>query len=119
MAQIHEGDAAELHARMHDEAAAAHDDQKRSVDMSGGSLPVAEKGDLQDVEIQGETEEGEEPNEYEKKTLRRVGDKFPKKAFLVAAVELCERFTCMFMQSWEPIRTFANVSRRLRVPGPL
>ncbi|KAI7222568.1 peptide transport protein PTR2 [Hortaea werneckii] len=94
MAQIHEGDAAELHARMHDEAATANDDHKRSLDMTGGSLPVAEKGDLQDVDIQvGETEEGEEPNEYEKKTLRRIGDKFPKKAYLVALVELCERFT--------------------------
>ncbi|KAI7601113.1 hypothetical protein KC343_g9793, partial [Hortaea werneckii] len=94
MAQIHEGDAAELHARMHDEAAPANDDHKRSFDMTGGSLPVAEKGDLQDVDIQvGETEEGEEPNEYEKKTLRRIGDKFPKKAYLVALVELCERFT--------------------------
>ncbi|KAK7191771.1 POT family protein [Paraphaeosphaeria sporulosa] len=36
---------------------------------------------------------GELPTEEEKKTLRRVGDKVPKAAFLVAVVELCERFT--------------------------
>jgi POT family proton-dependent oligopeptide transporter len=36
---------------------------------------------------------GDLPTEEEKKTLRRVGDKVPKAAFLVAVVELCERFT--------------------------
>ncbi|KAF2650184.1 peptide transporter PTR2-A [Lophiostoma macrostomum CBS 122681] len=36
---------------------------------------------------------GEIPTEEEKKTLRRIGDPLPKAAFLVAIVELCERFT--------------------------
>lgn len=36
---------------------------------------------------------GEVPTEEEKKTLRHVGDPLPKAAFLVAIVELCERFT--------------------------
>ena len=35
----------------------------------------------------------EEPTEEEKKTLRRIGDKFPASAYLIAVVELCERFT--------------------------
>lgn len=40
-----------------------------------------------------ETPVGQEPNEHEKKTLRRVGDKLPMAVFLVATIELCERFT--------------------------
>lgn len=36
---------------------------------------------------------GEAPTEEEKRTLRRIGDPLPKSAFLVAIVELCERFT--------------------------
>jgi hypothetical protein len=37
----------------------------------------------------------EEPTEEELATLRRVGDKIPYTAWLVAVVELAERFTCM------------------------
>ncbi|KAF2801839.1 PTR2-domain-containing protein [Mytilinidion resinicola] len=37
--------------------------------------------------------EGEHPSEEEKRTLRHIGDPLPKAAFLVAIVELCERFT--------------------------
>jgi POT family proton-dependent oligopeptide transporter len=33
------------------------------------------------------------PTEEERKTLRHIGDPLPKAAFLVAVVELCERFT--------------------------
>ena len=39
------------------------------------------------------TPEGEEPTEREKKTLRHVGESLPFSTFLVAFVELCERFT--------------------------
>jgi POT family proton-dependent oligopeptide transporter len=38
---------------------------------------------------------GIKPTAEELKTLRRVGEPLPKSAFLVAIVELCERFTCM------------------------
>ena len=37
--------------------------------------------------------EPDEPTEEEKKTLRKVSDKLPWAAFLVAIIELCERFT--------------------------
>ena len=37
--------------------------------------------------------EGDEPTEEERRTLRKVSDKLPWSAFLVAMVELCERFT--------------------------
>jgi POT family proton-dependent oligopeptide transporter len=37
--------------------------------------------------------EGEYPTAEEIRTLRHIGDPLPKSAFLVAVVELCERFT--------------------------
>lgn len=39
------------------------------------------------------TPDGAEPNEYEKQTLRRIGENLPASAFLIAVVELTERFT--------------------------
>lgn len=40
-----------------------------------------------------ETPEGEAPTEHEKSTLRHVGESLPFSVFLVAIIELCERFT--------------------------
>ena len=40
-----------------------------------------------------ETPVGGIPNEYEQQTLRRVGEWLPFGVFLVAIIELCERFT--------------------------
>lgn len=37
--------------------------------------------------------EGDEPTEEERATLRKISDHLPWSAFLVAMVELCERFT--------------------------
>lgn len=37
--------------------------------------------------------EGDEPTEEELATLRKVADQMPWSAFIVALVELCERFT--------------------------
>ena len=51
------------------------------------------KEESRDLEPGEETLEGEEPNEYEKEHLRRVGENLPASAFLIAVVELCERFT--------------------------
>lgn len=39
------------------------------------------------------TPDGDEPNEYEKGTLRRIGENLPASAYLIAIVELTERFT--------------------------
>ena len=41
----------------------------------------------------GDTSDGEEPNDEEKKKLRHVAENLPISAWLVAIVELCERFT--------------------------
>lgn len=40
-----------------------------------------------------ETPDGEEPNDEENRTLRHVAENLPLSAWLVAFVELCERFT--------------------------
>ena len=41
----------------------------------------------------GDGYDDHEPSEEEKKTLKRVGESLPFSTFLVAIVELCERFT--------------------------
>ena len=85
MAQNHEDAAAELHATMQQRMSV--DQKHEGKDMAGAALPMQEKGDLSlsDAEV-GETLEGDEPNDYEKKTLRRIGDAFPKSAYLIAVV---------------------------------
>ena len=37
--------------------------------------------------------DGDVPNEIQRKTLRRMGDSMPAATWLVAVIELCERFT--------------------------
>ncbi|KAF4814610.1 Peptide transporter PTR2 [Colletotrichum tropicale] len=78
MAQNHEDTVAELHETFGERV--AHDIEKKE--------PVSEK----DAES-GPTPDGAEPNEYERGTLRRVGESLPASAFLIAVVELTERFT--------------------------
>ena len=41
----------------------------------------------------GDGEDGSEPSEEQRKSLRRIGDSMPLATWLVAIVELCERFT--------------------------
>ncbi|KAJ5810680.1 uncharacterized protein N7503_002898 [Penicillium pulvis] len=54
-------------------------DEKRDFDMDKEALSV--------------TADGEEPNDDEKRTLRHIAENLPISAWLVAIVELCERFT--------------------------
>lgn len=49
--------------------------------------------DASSAEIDEEGKDGDLPNQHQRDTLRRVGDKLPASTWLVAAVELCERFT--------------------------
>ena len=86
MAQNHEDAAAELHATLEQRSGSIG--RKSSVDMTGAKLAIEK-----DAEVMSNTEEGDEPSEHEVKTLRRIGDKFPKSAYLIAVVELAERFT--------------------------
>lgn len=60
-----------------------HDDEKTVHSINGAS----DKGD------QVETPVGGKPSDYEKSTLRHVGESLPYSVFLVAVIELCERFT--------------------------
>lgn len=72
--------------------------------MSGAPLAINEK----DIDIKDEVydkrgsdvtsdhytgEDGTEPSPEERATLRRIGDSMPLATWLVAVVELCERFT--------------------------
>lgn len=89
MAQNHEDAVVELHSAM-----AQQKDSQIETDASGAKLPIIEheKNASGDVETQ-HTADDLEPTEHEKSTLRHIGDAFPKSAYLVAVVELCERFT--------------------------
>jgi POT family proton-dependent oligopeptide transporter len=89
MAQNHEDAVAELHATMQQQTVAAH---HHATDATGAPLPEVEKGGFEDAEAGSAYDGEEEPTEHERKTLRRIGDKFPASAYLIAVVELCERF---------------------------
>ena len=45
-----------------------------------------------EADVDGNAHDGFEPTAEQKRTLRRVSDKLPWGAFIVAIVELCERF---------------------------
>ncbi|KAL4805303.1 POT family-domain-containing protein [Aspergillus unguis] len=55
--------------------------------------PADEKVAGQSEKALADTPDGEEPNDEENKTLRHVAENLPVSAWLVAIVELCERFT--------------------------
>ncbi|WPH02450.1 POT family protein [Acrodontium crateriforme] len=92
MAQAHEEAAAELHE------AFAERVPNQETDLAGGyiahpDLEDDKKGSVSDVDVAGPTPDGEEPTEREKATLKRVGENLPASAFMIAVVELMERFT--------------------------
>ena len=60
-----------------------------------GAKPIAimQKEESGAESLSFTSSDGDEPTEEEKRTLRKVADKLPWSAFLVAMVELCERFT--------------------------
>ena len=62
--------------------------------MAGGIEPgaIITKPEVPVAEIESiDSADGEYPTEEEKRTLRRVADRLPWSAFIVAVVELCER----------------------------
>jgi POT family proton-dependent oligopeptide transporter len=68
--------------------------------MAGGSEPLPPMKSEYDLQAMDNirdadtvTPDGDEPTDFELQTLRKVADKLPWSAFLVAIVELCERFT--------------------------
>jgi POT family proton-dependent oligopeptide transporter len=90
MAQNHEDAVVELHSTM-----AQRQGSQVQHDATGAKLPVIEhEKNASDGDISTEhTADDLEPTDHEKATLRHIGDAFPKSAYLVAVVELCERFT--------------------------
>jgi proton-dependent oligopeptide transporter, POT family len=102
----HEVTPADLHQRFADPNA-------RKEDIAGGehragSTTVA-RDDNSDGDSQKDsvTPDGEEPNEHEKATLHHIGERLPISAWLVAIVELCERFTYYGVQG-----LFQNYTQR-------
>lgn len=69
---------------------------KETTDLAGGYITPADPekkfSSAADSES-GPTPDGAEPNEFEKGSLRRIGENLPASAFLIAVVELTERFT--------------------------
>jgi POT family proton-dependent oligopeptide transporter len=57
-----------------------------------------EKSDPNEAGESIDSSDGEEPTAEEKSTLRHVGEMLPARIWLVAFVELCERFTYYGMQ---------------------
>ncbi|OCL03552.1 putative MFS peptide transporter Ptr2 [Glonium stellatum] len=96
----HELNAAQLHQELE-----PADHSNKEKDVLGAPLQDESNAGLKEVCITDEKdttgfqspghehEEGELPTEEEKRALRHIGDPLPKAAFLVAIVELCERFT--------------------------
>ncbi|KAF4974852.1 hypothetical protein FZEAL_8313 [Fusarium zealandicum] len=92
MATNHQDTAAELHEEFGERV------PNKETDLAGGYIapPDIEKKtevslSKHDAEF-GTTVDGEEPNDHERQTLRRVGENLPASAFLIAIVELTERF---------------------------
>lgn len=88
----HEDTVAELHAETQ-----AHRDTTQHHDMAGADIKGVEHSPgspekFSDVEF-GATADGQEPTEHEQATMRRIGESLPASAYLIAIVELCERFT--------------------------
>ncbi|UKZ73405.1 hypothetical protein TrVFT333_001052 [Trichoderma virens FT-333] len=93
MANNHEDTVAELHEEFNERV--PHGETR---DLTGGFIASDpdEKKDFSsspESAEEGNTPDGEEPNEFEKRTLRRIGENLPASAFLIAVVELMERFT--------------------------
>jgi POT family proton-dependent oligopeptide transporter len=104
MAQNHEDLAAELHEELGERTVT-----DKKTDLAGGYIAPSEINEKTSLDKQnyssdpefGTTPDGEEPNNHEKATLRRVGENLPASAFLIAVVELTERFAYYGAQgSW-------------------
>lgn len=68
--------------------------EKELVNHESTALSDRGVGTLQDVDVEEDDGlGGVRPTAEELRTLRKVGEPLPKSAFLVAVVELCERFT--------------------------
>jgi POT family proton-dependent oligopeptide transporter len=83
MATNHEDIPVDLHGELNDRVV----DEKKDIQTVPDDLRKHSGSEI------ANTPDGEEPNEYEKSTLRRVGEALPASAYLIAVVELTERFT--------------------------
>lgn len=83
-----------------------------------GSHKTMELPNLDLESIVGEIDDlSDQPTAEELVTLRRVPDQIPKSAYLVAIVELCERFTYYGLSG--PFQNYIQNPREGRLPGAL
>jgi POT family proton-dependent oligopeptide transporter len=83
-------------------------------DISGGDIDLLPSYAPDQESI---SSEGEEPTDEERHTLRHVSDKLPWSAWLVAVVELCERFAFYGLSG--PFQNYIQNDRHGAVPGAL
>jgi POT family proton-dependent oligopeptide transporter len=77
----------------HQQHPAAADRAEKEPIQQGPPASEGSKTDLSAEKEEPDTPVGGEPNLREQKTLPRIGESLPYSVFLVAIVELCERFT--------------------------
>jgi POT family proton-dependent oligopeptide transporter len=86
--------------------------------MAGGvEPPKPEYPHEEHGEIASLSNDGEEPTEEERRTLRKVSDKLPWAAFIICVIELCERFTYYGLSG--PFQNYIENSYGGRVPGAI
>ncbi|KAI9675580.1 MAG: peptide transporter ptr2 [Caeruleum heppii] len=94
-------------------------------DLAGGTdegpikmAPVATQEGITEIAVSINDSEEEEPTEDDKVRLRRVADKLPKSAWLVAIIEFCERFAYYGLTG--PFQNYIeNAYSDVKLPGAL
>jgi hypothetical protein len=103
-------------SRLH--ATAVEPRLKEHKDMAGGvEPPKPEYPHEEHGEIASLSNDGDEPTEEERRTLRKVSDKLPWAAFIICIIELCERFTYYGLSG--PFQNYIENSYGGRVPGAI
>ncbi|KAG9533834.1 hypothetical protein KCU71_g22847, partial [Aureobasidium melanogenum] len=108
----HESSAAELHATAVEPRLKDHKDMAGGMEPAKPEYPHEEHGEIASL-----SNDGEEPTEEERRTLRKVSDKLPWAAFIICVIELCERFTYYGLSG--PFQNYIENSYGGRVPGAI
>ncbi|KAH0347329.1 peptide transport protein PTR2, partial [Aureobasidium melanogenum] len=108
----HESSAAELHATAVEPRVKDHKDMAGGMEPTKPEYPHEEHGEIASL-----SNDGEEPTEEERQTLRKVSDKLPWAAFIICVIELCERFTYYGLSG--PFQNYIENSYGGRVPGAI
>ncbi|RJE23119.1 peptide transporter, partial [Aspergillus sclerotialis] len=93
----HETEVSQLHATLQEVRHESHNQHHSDTVEYYEKEPVQQEestnGEISSDKDDVDTPVGGEPNAREQRTLKRVGERLPWAVFLVAIIELCERFT--------------------------